>query len=286
MRNVRFAESRSTAHKTVVHKLNAGGIQSRFNYSGNQTGSLFHRVKHGQHIKPVRRQGLQFQGNLRNDAQCTFRTHDQLFQRIARSFLFQAGAHMQNFTHGRYNGHTVHLIPGHTVTDRLDAAGIGGQVPANLAGLRTAGITGIHKVMFFCGSLAILHQGAGFRNHIQPFRVHFQNPVHPSHQQNDAAADRNCPVRQAGAGTAHGNRDIGFIGQLYNGRHFLCRTGSHYRFRRMELGRICLFICFVLIQRVRIRIHVFFSHNSLQACKKFFINFVIHQFPPQNFSIL
>ena len=283
---VDFAKSCSAADEAVVHKFDAGGIEAGFDHGGYQAGRLLHAVEHGQHIKTVGRQGLQLQRNFRDDAQSSLRAHDQLLQGITRGLLFQAGADIHDLAGGGDHFHAVDLVAGHAVTDGFDAAGVGGKVAADLAGLRAAGVPGIDQVVFLRGSLAGFYQSPRFRHHVQPFRVHFQNAVHPAHQQDDAPAHRDGPVRQAGAGTAHGNRDIGFIGQLYNGRHFLCRTGSHYRFRRMELGWICLFICFVLIQRVRICIHMFFSHNSLQPCKKFFINFVIHRFPPQNFSIL
>ena len=68
MGHIDFAEGSGTANKTVVHKFDTGRIKPGFDDRWNQTGRFFHRVEHGQHVKPVGRQGLQLQGNLGNDA--------------------------------------------------------------------------------------------------------------------------------------------------------------------------------------------------------------------------
>ena len=192
---------------------------------------------------------------------------------------------MHDFTLGRNYCHSINLIPGHAVADGLDASRVGSQVPSDLAGLCTAGISRINQVVFLGSRLAFFYKSAGFRNQIQTFRIDFQNAVHPAHQQDNTSAHRNGAIRQTGSGAAHGNRNIRFIGKLHNGRHFFRRTGRHYSFRRMELGRIRFFIGFVLVKSFGVCIHIFFPHNGLKTRHKLFVNFVIHTFSPLQYSI-
>lgn len=89
MRQLYFTVIAGTADKVVIHELDGGRIESRFDQLRHEICCFAEIRKYGQYIKTERTQGYKFQRSLRNDSQRAFTAYDQLLKAKAGRTLFQ-----------------------------------------------------------------------------------------------------------------------------------------------------------------------------------------------------
>ena len=131
MRQLQFAVIAGAAYKTVVHKLNAGRVQSRFNQVRYNADGFVKLGKDSEDIQFIRAQRQKFKSGLGNDAQSTFTAHYKLFQAVAGAVLFKGGAKRYNIAGRGNNFNRVNLIACSAVTHSLVAACVGCNIAAD-----------------------------------------------------------------------------------------------------------------------------------------------------------
>ena len=196
----------------IVHVFDAGRIDAGFHQFRYHVQSLARICIDGQDVEAVRRQGNQFDCDFGDDAQRPFTADDELFQVVAgRAFLEDTAAFDDIASRGD-DFQAVDLVAGDAVADGAQAAGIGSQVAADEAAFGAGRVTGIHEADFLGGILQVYRADTGFDGHVHAFFIQFENLVETVHAENQAAADRDGPVGQAGAAAADGNGEVVFVG--------------------------------------------------------------------------
>ena len=67
-----------SAHKAIIHKFHAGGIQASLNQRGHQINSLLYIGEDSEDIQTIRAQRQQLQGCFSDNTQGTLAAHYQL----------------------------------------------------------------------------------------------------------------------------------------------------------------------------------------------------------------
>ena len=172
---------RSCAHIGVIHVFDAGGVDACLIDFSNKGKCHMGVFKHSQHIKAIRRHGLQLQGNLRDDAQGTLAAHHELLHAVASGAFFQASAHFHDFALRSNHFQAINLITGYAIAHCLVATSISCQISTNHAGLSAAGIARIEEAGVIGHFLDIHGAHACFGNYIHALGIHFNNLVQAFH---------------------------------------------------------------------------------------------------------
>ena len=230
----------------IVHVFDAGRVDAGFHQLRHHVQCLARVRVDGQDVEAVRRQGDELDCDFGDDAQRPFTADDELFQIVAgRAFLEDAAA-FDDIPCRRDDFQAVDLVAGDAIADGAQAAGIGGQVAADEAAFGAGRVAGIHETDFFGGVLQVYRADTGFDGHVHAFFIQFDDLVETVHAEDQAAADRDGTVGQAGAAAADGNGEVVFIGQFDDVRDFLGIGRRYGCFREMEYGRIGFIVCLIL----------------------------------------
>ena len=214
-----------------------------------------------QHIDFIRRQGLQLQRYLRNNAQRALAADNKLLHAVACAAFFQWRAQVNNIAVGRNNLHSVDLIARYAVAHSLDATGIRRQVAAYLAAVAARRVACIKQVLRLRRCLNIQRAHTGLRYHVQAFLIQLDNFVETFHQQHYAALVGNSTVNDACTAAAHGQRDEILVAQLHYAGNFLSVCRNYHYIRQMEAALVCLLVRLVAVERISIGFDIFFAQQ-------------------------
>ena len=149
---------------------------------------------------------------MRDDAQRSFRTHDELFQAIAGGVFVQTTAKPHDIAKRCHHFELVDLMPGRTVFYRPVAAGVGGEIAADKAAVAATGITGIKETDRLGGLLHFVRADPGLHGHIHRCRVDLDDLVKTFQRQDDTTAHGNRAAGKTCAGAARHDRKISLVG--------------------------------------------------------------------------
>ena len=215
----------------IVHKFDARRRNTGFNDLGYDADGLFRTGEDGQQVQLMLRLWQELQRGLCNNPQGAFRADDQLVQTVAGRTLFERCAEVSNFSIRQNGFNGIHLVTCRAIADGLVATGVGSQVATDETTVCTTGIAGIHQSLFLGCCLDISRSGTGFGYEIHTFRIDFQDPVHPFHEQDNTAVYRNGTGTDARTGTARRDRNFILVGHFHNSCHFFCTARRNDDFR-------------------------------------------------------
>ena len=111
------------------------------------------------------RRRMEPQHGAGDEAERAFRADEDLLQVIARIVLQHLVERGDDGAVGQHGLESQHLLARHAVADDADAAGIGGEIAADLAGAARAEIERKEEPGFGCGLLAVLERRSGLHRH-------------------------------------------------------------------------------------------------------------------------
>ena len=170
-----------------------------------------------------RRWWSQCEGGRADHAQGAFRADEELAQIVAAVVLDEAPAEFEQFARARHHRQTQHPVAGHAVAQHPDAAGVGGDVAADLA--RSRGRE-IHRVIQPGGlrrGLDLCRDRARFTGEGGVLGVHRADAAHAVEGNHQLAPGRHCAAAESGA-TATGHESDAFaVGELHDRLHLGAR---------------------------------------------------------------
>ena len=92
MRQAQLCIIAGSAHKAIVHKFYAGGVQASLNQRRHKVNCLLHIGENSENIQAIGAQGQQLQGRFSDNTQGTLTAHYQLVQAVASGAFLQAVA--------------------------------------------------------------------------------------------------------------------------------------------------------------------------------------------------
>ena len=122
-----------------------------------------------------------------------------MHQAVTGARLGDGAAELEYLTVGQHRGQVEHVVAGGAVLDGAQAAGVGGDVAADRAGL-LAGVGRVHEAVRggVGGQVAQAH--AGLHAHVEVAHVIAQDLVHVHGAENHTSGKRGGSSHQAGAG--------------------------------------------------------------------------------------
>ena len=163
---------------------------------------------------------------------------------------------------GRRNDfQAVNLVARRAVFDGFIAAGVVGDVAADLAAFGAGRIACVQQIMFPRFSLQIAGQYAGLAGSVHIVGVKFQNLVHAFQFDDDAVIDGNSAAGDAGAGRTGRQWNQILVRQLDDRRYFFRTAGKYDDFGLAEVNRISFFISLIRRQIVFIGFDEFIPYD-------------------------
>ena len=138
--------------------------------------------------------GAQPQHGARDDAERAFRADEQLAQIIAGIVLGHAVQRRQHGAIGQHGLDAQHIVTGDAMADHADAAGIGGDIAADLAGAAGTQIDRQQEAGGFGDKLRHLERRSGQKGHGAGGNVDLLDAGH--------ALQRYCDIASARIGAA------------------------------------------------------------------------------------
>ena len=172
---------RGCPHIRIIHIFDARRVDTCFHKLRYNADCRHRVVENCQHIDFIRRQRLQLQRYLCNNAQRALAADNKLLHAVACTAFFQRGAQVNNVAVGRNNLHSVDLIARYTVAHCLDAAGICRQITADLAAVAARRVTCIKQLLRLRRCLNIQRAHTGLCYHVQAFLIQLDNFVEAFH---------------------------------------------------------------------------------------------------------
>ena len=196
------------------------------------------RTEH-QHGQVVGLAGQLYRG-LYDKAECAFRTDHQMAEIVAGGVLDQALVQIKQLALAGDHFQAEDPVAGHAVADHLDAAGIGADIAANIAGAGGGKIHRIEQALLLGKFLQLLGNDAGLHGDGAIERAEIQHLVHPVKGHHHLAIGGHGGGRQPRAATGRHQRDAMLIGQPDNSLHLFGALRQQYsgRCRRPHLGPV------------------------------------------------
>ena len=122
-----------------------------------------------------------------------------------------------------------HPVAGDPVLEGVRAAGVAGDVAADLGDLGRARVGREAQAALACESLDVAGGDARFDVHAPEQGVVLANLVQSLEAEHDAALDRDRAAGQPGAAAARGQRDVVLVAPPHDRRDLVGRVGKHDR---------------------------------------------------------
>ncbi len=143
------------------------------------------------------RRRMEPQHGAGDEAEGAFRADEDLLQVVARIVLQHLVERGDDGPVGQHGLEAQHLLARHAVADDADAAGIGGEIAADLAGAARAEIEREEEPGFGRGLLAGLERRSGLHRHGGRGRVDLLDAGEAFEADDDLAAGRIAAAREA-----------------------------------------------------------------------------------------
>ena len=168
--------------------------------------------------------GEQTQDGGRDDAECAFCADEQMFHVVAGVVFPETTQAVPDFTVGEYNFEAEDERAGVPIAQHLGAAGVGGNVAADLAGAFSTEAEGEEAVVFSCDFLDALQDDAGLDGQGIVVGIDLAHGVHARCRDDDFG---HVAVWLAGAGEAGvaalgDDRGFGLGAEFDEGCDFFC----------------------------------------------------------------
>lgn len=134
------------------------------------------------------------------------------------------------------------MIGGDAVRERVRAAGVFRDVPADGAGFLAGGIRREVKAVRLGGQCDVEIDDAGLDNGALIFRIDGQDAVHAREDHHQAAGAGERAAGEAGASAAADDRNVVLGGQFDDLRNFFRRSGKDYDFGASFFDRTVVFV--------------------------------------------
>ncbi|MCY1526134.1 hypothetical protein D9M68_611380 [compost metagenome] len=183
------------------------------------------------------RKRCQTQHGARNHAERAFAADKELAQVVAGVVLLHLVERADHGAIGEHRFQPEHLVAHHAVSDHAVAAGIGGDIAANLA---TAARAQVHRKKPVGGARGVLRglqRGAGQHGHGAGLRVDFFHAAHALQRQHQFAAGRGSRARQPGQASLRHHRLPAAIADRQYRRHLGRAARARHRHRRPGIER-------------------------------------------------
>ena len=154
--------------------------------------------------------------DLGEDAQRALRADHQADEVVAGNVLDELAAELDDLAGGRDDLQAGDVTAGDAVLDGLAAAGVLGDVAADVAGLQAHRIAGEEQALVGDGLVDLVGDDARLDDDHQVRRVDLEDAVHAVAQQDDAAHDRHGPAGEPAAGAARRDGNRLAVGQLHD----------------------------------------------------------------------
>ena len=145
------------------------------------------------------RRARQGHGRLHYHTQRALGADDQLAQVIAGIVLDQAAVEVEQFSGAGHKFEARHPVPGHTVANHLDAAGVGGNIAADLAGAAGGEVHRVEQALLFGKLLQLCGNHPCAAAHSAIDRVEVLDMVEAVQCQHQLTVAGNSPGAESGA---------------------------------------------------------------------------------------
>ena len=214
------------------------------------------------HRGEVLRRALQAHGRFHDKSERTLGADKQLAHVIAGGVLDQVAVQLQQLAGAGDHFQAGHPVAGHAVADHLDAAGIGADVAAQLAGARGGEVHRVVQALILGVLLQLLGHHARLAHHGAVVLVEGEDLVHIVERDDHFPVGRHGGGGQAGTAAGGHQGDLVLVGPAHDGLHLLDGLGEDDggRCRGEVLGPILA----VGVERIGIGQHLAGLHQGLQ----------------------
>ncbi|MNN16188.1 hypothetical protein D3C81_1293180 [compost metagenome] len=180
-----------------------------------QLQRLLGRRHRGQHHGAGIGARQQAQRGSRDHAQRAFRANQQLLEVVAGVVLAQRAQAVEDLAIGQHRLHAQHQLARHAVAHHVHAAGVGGEVAADLARVLGRQREREQPVGLLGGTAQVAENAAGLHDHGVGDGVDRADLVHAVQAQDhvDGPAVRRGTAAQAGIAAARHHRHAGLLAQ-------------------------------------------------------------------------
>ena len=227
-------------HVATGHDLGQGLVGEEF--EGGQVQLVLEGMQHRHdrvevrgaedHCGEVLRRAVQAHGGFDDKAQRAFGADKQLTHVIAGGVLDQVLVQLQQLAGAGNHLQPSHPVAGHAVANHLDAASIGADIAANLAGAGRGEVHRVIQALVLGEHLQLLGHYTRLAHGRAVKFVEVENLVHVVEGHHHFTIGCHRASRQAGTATGRHQCDLVLIGPANDGLHLLDALGEGNRQRR------------------------------------------------------
>ena len=222
--------------REAIHHLDCCWHDTFGDDRGDGVACCLGRRKHRHERLDVFGLRQQIEQRLGDDADGAFAADHDAKQIEARR-VWRLAAEFDNRAVRQHDGRRQYVIDGKAIFEAVSAAGVLGQIATNRADLLAGGVGCVVEAER-SGDLADPKvRDAGLHTYALVGAVDVEHLTQARQADHDAIFGRQCPARQAGAGTTGHERDTVLVTETHDGRDLLGRAGQDHRARHGAVVR-------------------------------------------------